>query len=470
MHSMINFLLESVISLSLLVTVYLLFLKEETFLKLNRIFLLSSLLFSLVLPIVKIKLLEPQPIMLQEITVTPYRNMFEAVNIYGKDFSMSVEQVLITHKLLIWIYIIGLCLLLFQLIFRLIQIRKLIRKHLIQPYFGAKLVLMDQDYGTFSFLNYIFINRKLIKSDDFNKIAAHELEHIKQGHTWDILFLEFLVALQWFNPFVWILRSVVRENHEYLADRAVLASGVSRGYYKQLLMNQFTGEQILITNNFNYSMIKNRIKMMSKIKSSKIASLKYLPGLLLAVILTLVFACEQKEVSDPTIGTESGVLNLTIIDEDQLKIEGNAVDIERVTRMMSGSNEFDLKNDSNGYLVLLKKKNIPRVLTGDEQIFFIVEDMPEFPGGESALRQFIANNIKYPEVAQQNGIEGRVYVTFVVDNEGNIANAKIARGVDPSLDMEALRVVNSLPKWKPGYQRGQPVNVSYTVPINFALQ
>jgi|SRR5690554_49316 len=470
MHSMINFLLESVISLSLLVTVYLLFLKEETFLKLNRIFLLSSLLFSLVLPIVKIKLLEPQPIMLQEITVTPYRNMFEAVNIYGKDFSMSVEQVLITHKLLIWIYIIGLCLLLFQLIFRLIQIRKLIRKHLIQPYFGAKLVLMDQDYGTFSFLNYIFINRKLIKSDDFNKIAAHELEHIKQGHTWDILFLEFLVALQWFNPFVWILRSVVRENHEYLADRAVLASGVSRGYYKQLLMNQFTGEQILITNNFNYSMIKNRIKMMSKIKSSKIASLKYLPGLLLAVILTLVFACEQKEVSDPTIGTESGVLNLTIIDEDQLKIEGNAADIERVTRMMSGSNEFDLKNDSNGYLVLLKKKNIPRVLTGDEQIFFIVEDMPEFPGGESALRQFIANNIKYPEVAQQNGIEGRVYVTFVVDNEGNIANAKIARGVDPSLDMEALRVVNSLPKWKPGYQRGQPVNVSYTVPINFALQ
>lgn len=467
---MINFLLESVISLSLLVTVYLVFLKGETFLRLNRIFLLSSLLFSLVLPILKIRLLEPQPIMLQEITVTPYRNMFEAVNIYGKDFSMSVEQVLITHKLLIWIYIIGLFLLICQLIFRLIQIRKLIRKHPIQPYYGAKMVLMDQDYGTFSFLNYVFISRKLIGSDDFKKIAAHELEHIKQGHTWDILFLEFLVALQWFNPFVWVLRSVVKENHEYLADRAVIASGVSRGYYKQLLINQFTGEQIIITNNFNYSMIKNRIKMMSKIKSSKIASLKYLPGLLLAMILTLVFACEQKEVSDPILGTESEVLNLTIIDENQLKIEGNAVDIERVTRMMSGSNEFDLKKDSNGYLVLQKKKNIPRVLTGNEQIFFIVEVMPEFPGGENALRQFISNNVKYPEAAQQKGIQGRVYVTFVVDKEGNTANAKIVRGVDPSLDMEALRVVNSLPKWKPGYQKGEAVNVSYTVPINFALK
>jgi protein TonB len=99
-----------------------------------------------------------------------------------------------------------------------------------------------------------------------------------------------------------------------------------------------------------------------------------------------------------------------------------------------------------------------------------VEDMPEFPGGELELRKFIANNIEYPKAAQENGIQGKVYVTFVVDKNGEIANAKIARGVDPTLDQEALRVVNSLPKWIPGKQRGQKVNVSYTVPINFALQ
>lgn len=106
----------------------------------------------------------------------------------------------------------------------------------------------------------------------------------------------------------------------------------------------------------------------------------------------------------------------------------------------------------------------------DTQIFFIVEEMPEFPGGEPALRQFIANAIKYPVIAQENGIQGRVYVTFVVNTDGSIADARIARGVDPSLDKEALRVVNSLPKWKPGKQRGKPVRVSYTVPINFVLQ
>lgn len=106
----------------------------------------------------------------------------------------------------------------------------------------------------------------------------------------------------------------------------------------------------------------------------------------------------------------------------------------------------------------------------DTEIFVIVEDMPEFPGGEVALRRWIANNIKYPVIAAENGIQGRVYVQFVVDRDGSISNAKIARGVDPSLDQEALRVVNSLPKWKAGMQRGKPVRVSYTVPINFQLQ
>ena len=106
----------------------------------------------------------------------------------------------------------------------------------------------------------------------------------------------------------------------------------------------------------------------------------------------------------------------------------------------------------------------------EAKVFFIVEDMPEFPGGELALRNWIASNINYPTIAQENGIQGKVYVTFVVGKDGGVNNAVIARGVDTSLDKEALRVVNLMPKWKPGKQRGQPVNVSFTVPINFVLQ
>ncbi len=105
----------------------------------------------------------------------------------------------------------------------------------------------------------------------------------------------------------------------------------------------------------------------------------------------------------------------------------------------------------------------------EKQVFMIVEEMPEFPGGEKALREFIANSIRYPLVAQDNGIQGRVYVSFTVDKTGMVTDAEVVRGVDPSLDQEALRVVKSLPKWVPGKQRGQAVDVRYTVPIQFSL-
>ncbi len=112
---------------------------------------------------------------------------------------------------------------------------------------------------------------------------------------------------------------------------------------------------------------------------------------------------------------------------------------------------------------------------GDEdreegEIFIIVEEMPEFPGGQQALTEYLASSIRYPVIAQENGIQGRVYIQFVVNQDGAVTNATILRGVDPSLDREALRVVEAMPKWKPGRQRNRPVRVSYTVPINFVLQ
>lgn len=106
----------------------------------------------------------------------------------------------------------------------------------------------------------------------------------------------------------------------------------------------------------------------------------------------------------------------------------------------------------------------------EPQVFFIVEDMPEFPGGELALRKYIAENVRYPEMAKENDIQGTVYVRFVVDTDGSVKNVEVIRGVDPLLDKEAVRVVQGLPKWKPGKQRGKAVKVSHSVPIKFALQ
>lgn len=474
MNSTVNFLLESGVSLSLLATIYLLFLRKETFFRMNRLFLLGSLLFSVVLPFLKFRIYEPQPVMLSEITVTPYRNVLEAVTVYGQDLSVTVEQAILSATMLIWVYLAGVVFLFGRFLFRLSQVWFLIQKNEVHQYNRFKLVLLEKECSPYSFLNYVFASRSLQNSEGYDRMMAHETEHVKQGHSADVLILEILTVFQWFNPFMWMLRRAIRENHEFLADQAVLRSGVNRGYYKNLLLSQFTGGQLVLTNNFNYSLIKNRIKMMSKIKSSKLANIKMILGVLTAGALIILFACEQKEteihenqISDEEIIT----LKSTLLDDGRMKIEGTVEDMEEFKKRFSEANSFKIETDSLGNIFLVQKKEeLPKTLKGDEQIFFIVEEMPEFPGGEPELRKFIANHIEYPAEAQENGIQGRVYVTFVVDKNGEVANAKIARGVDPALDKEALRVVNSLPKWIPGKQRGQTVNVSYTVPINFALQ
>lgn len=101
--------------------------------------------------------------------------------------------------------------------------------------------------------------------------------------------------------------------------------------------------------------------------------------------------------------------------------------------------------------------------------FYVIEEKPEFPGGEAAMFQWISKNVKYPEIAKENGVQGKVFVQFVISKEGKVTDVQVVRGVDPSLDKEAIRVIQSMPAWKPGKQRGKPVKVSFQLPINFKL-
>lgn len=408
--------------------------------------------------------------MLAEITVTPYRNVIEAVTVYSQEFSGSVEQAVLSTRIVLFAYLAGVVFFLGRFLFRIAQLMLVIHKNEVRQVKDFKLVTLEKEISPYSFLDFVFVSRTLQQTDGYDRMIAHELEHVKQGHSVDVLILELLTVFQWFNPFMWMLRRSVRENHEYLADRAVLISGVNRGYYKKLLLNQFVGGQLVIANNFNYSLIKKRIKMMSKIKSSKLAITKIAFGVVVAAALIVAFACEQKESIDVQPMADNPTVKLTLQGE-KIKVDGTIEDVAKMKTLFDEDSGFEVLTDSVGNVFLLKKEaKLPELLDSDEQVFFIVDDMPEFPGGEEALRKHIGNAVKYPVVAQENGIQGKVYVSFVVSKDGSVANAKIARGVDPSLDAEALRVVNGLPKWEPGKQRGKAVNVSYTVPINFALQ
>ncbi len=163
----------------------------------------------------------------------------------------------------------------------------------------------------------------------------------------------------------------------------------------------------------------------------------------------------QEEVKPPPPPPPPKVADVLNIVEDDVEIE-EELDIEDTE--MEEDTEVD-------FAELTMEEEVD-----DAPVFFIVEDMPEFPGGEMELRKYIAKTVQYPVIAQENNIQGRVYVSFVVSKTGDVTEVKIARGVDPNLDKEAIRVVQKMPKWKPGKQRGKAVKVSYTVPINFVLQ
>lgn len=472
MNSAVNFLVESGVSLALLSLIYILFLRKETFFRLNRIFLLVSVVFSVLLPFLHFRVYEAQPIMLAEVTVTPYKNLLEAVTVYGQDLSGTVVKRISSSRLIVFAYSLGLFFFTIRLALKLIQVFTLIRNNPVQTSGKIKFVLLEEEMSPFSFLNYVFVNPQRREDKDYKDVLVHEMEHIRQGHTFDILILEILTILQWFNPFMWILKRVIRENHEFLADRAVLNSGVNARKYKQLLLSQTLGLQLDVANHFNSSLVKKRIKMLSRIKSSKLANFKYVVGAFSIVALLTVFACEKKETMDISMSNEKSSSMQLSVEDGKIKISGNDMDVKKVKEILSAENIM-FSRDSLGNTYIWSEEDSKPAYARNEnigQVFAIVEEMPEFPGGDIALRKFISNSIKYPVMAQENDIQGKVYTRFVVGKDGYVKNASIARGVDPLLDKEALRVINTLPKWKPGKQKGVAVNVSYTVPINFTLQ
>lgn len=554
MFDFVNYIYESGISLGLFTLLYFLFLQRETYFRTNRLFLLFALLFSVLLPLLHIRILEAHPVMLNEITVTPYRNLLETVSVYGNQVSSSIVREISTSTYIIAVYLLGVSFFALRLIIRLVQIFRLINQNEIFTEQGMKLVLLDRELTPFSFLSYVFAPKDIKDQQGWEKMLIHELEHVKQGHSFDILVLEVLTVFQWFNPFFWLMKRLLRENHEFLADRAVLAHEETPAFYKKLLLQQFIGPQIQMTNNFNYSLIKKRIQMMSQIKSSKLAHAKLISGLIISAVLIAFFSIENKATASSTrIESTNSQLSVTeaevpmktdvsvvetsfssdadvVKNQDEkpktdsvksagkedikevnviayrarkldlngnyqraaddtltifiggkpLEVTGDPSAIEQMQAALSQSGQLKMvRNVQTGSMDLVytespkstKKKHIESEDTIDgEPVFFIVEEMPQFQGGDLGLRKFIANEVRYPKIAQENGIQGKVFVNFVVDKKGKVRNAKVARGVDPSLDAEALRVVSALPDWTPGKQRGQAVAVAYTVPINFALQ
>jgi TonB family protein len=398
--------------------VYFAFLKNETFFKLNRFYLIFTVLGSFILPLFHFS---NQTIKIP----STFSETLNTVNVFSNQ-SLISNYSLNIFSIIFIVYIAIASFFLIRYLFRIIILSSnFINKSEITSDGDYKLIKTNKDIPPCSFFNYIIIPNRLIDSGDLPKILTHENVHVKQMHSVDNLFIELITALLWFNPFVWKIKTAIKNTHEYLADEGVVEQGFDTTGYRLLLLEHAVGFKLGLANNLNQSITLKRMLMLNKSKSNWAAKLKLLSVIPVLFLLIGVFSCES-EMKNP----------------------------ENIVKDALSSDQSTETNEINSA----------------DSVFVEVENTPEFPGGNDALMNFIASNVKYPQVAKENGITGKVFVQFVVSKDGSVKNVTIARGVDKLLDEEALRVIKSLPNWTPGKNRGVAVNVQFTIPINFQLK
>lgn len=341
--------------------------------------------------------------------------------------------------MLLGIYWVGVAVLSLRLVWQLFSIIRLAVISRKQEVEGITVHLLRGEGSPFSFFRWVFMYPSTMEGKQLHEVMVHECTHVSGLHSLDTLFSELFSIACWFNPFAWLMKQEVRMNLEYLADESVLSDGNARKSYQYHLLGlayRQSNESTKIANNFNLLPLKKRIKMMNKRRTSEIGKAKYLLFAPLAGVLLMVSNIES-------VAREIGE-QIPEVAEVQQKAEQAAEE---------------------------KVKTKPQTDTTKKKKTWdcMPETMPYFPGGQELLLKYLADNIKYPASAVKAKKQGRVIVTFIVQKDGSVTHAKIAKSIDPELDAEALRIVKGMPKWTPGTQNGKPVSVRYMVPVKFSL-
>jgi TonB family protein len=433
--------------------VYSLMLSKDTFYRRNRVFIILSLVFALILPFITLQTLKPWNIQffgkfLSEVFVTASVNHSNSMS-HGSSFSGLLQMIYSIYILVAIIFI-------FKLLIDLLNLLFLIIRHKNK---GSRIIRFHGfNTSGFSAMGYIFINSRL-SPEDAGEIIRHEQNHLKQNHFVDIIFIEIIKAAQWFNPVIYLFNRSLRAIHEYEADKECLSSGVPVVNYQCLLLNQvFKSSAFNLTNSFsNPSLIKKRMVMMTKERTSNIAGLKMVIVLPVTAVVFLAISA-YKEIPNSSVKQLSPA---TVIQNSGSEYSSEVL---APPPPPPPPPEYNASKDND-------KTAIEETAVSPEEVPYVaVEEMPMYPGGDIALLKHIAENTSYPEVAKINNIQGRVIIRFCVTATGGINQISVLKGVDPELNAEAMRVVKTLSGFKPGKQGGKPVPVWYMVPITFTLK
>ena len=422
------------VALILLYGFYRLTVSRDTFFGLRRLTLWLIYAVALMVPALNL-----------EYWVRDTPTMASMANVYADTFYpvvvVKAQAPSITWMdMLLGIYWAGVAVLSLRLVWQLFSIIRLAVISRKQEVEGITVHLLRGEGSPFSFFRWVFMYPSTLEGKQLHEVMVHECTHVSGLHSLDTLFSELFSIACWFNPFAWLMKQEVRMNLEYLADESVLSDGNARKSYQYHLLGlayRQSNESTKIANNFNLLPLKKRIKMMNKRRTSEIGKAKYLLFAPLAGVLLMVSNIES-------VAREIGE-QIPEVAEVQQKAEQAAEE---------------------------KVKTKPQTDTTKKKKTWdcMPETMPQFPGGQGVLMKYLAANIKYPASAVKAKKQGRVIVTFIVQKDGSITHAKIAKSIDPELDAEALRIVKGMPKWTPGTQNGKPVSVRYMVPVKFSLQ
>ena len=464
---LIKYMFPSAISLLVFYALFAMTLRNETFFGWNRMFLVMSMVVSFILPWIHLSLPVPLPsselitytlsFTSQEVVVTadaPEKFSFLSFFAMGRQF-------------LFYAYLAGVIFFTLRMLAGLCRILYLIYQYGIVRHQDTKVVFMYNNIPHFSFFNLVFINRNFLETaQDEALILIHEKEHLRQRHFIDLILLELLIVFQWFNPAAWLYRHSLKRIHEYQADRAVVSRGHEMTAYMCLIFNQVSGfRPDVFINKFNFFTLKKRIIMMSKSKSSEWAKSRILLAVPIVALLLLGFGFransqENNMTVNVMLETPDNTTNMTV------NVMMDNVGAGETTVMVDINPDGSIGLIQSLAISDTTKTNIPAT---NEEVFVIVDAPPTYPGGDDARLEFLRSNINYPPAAKEKGIQGTVYIGFVVEKDGTVNDVKVMRGIHKLLDDEALRVTKLMPKWTPGRQKGEIVRVSYNMPIKFTI-
>jgi TonB family protein len=499
--NMLNYIIEANVGLILFLLAYVVVLRKETNFKINRLFLLAGVIVSLLFPLLHFQsrvasiptlgnLLPTY--LLPEIIITDRHIESSTGQFFNKGIWLYFEM----------IYFAGIIFFTIRFLIQLFGLIRTIRKSIVHLQGELKIIKSPDDKPAFSFFNFIFLpDSPGISQAENNKIILHETIHAKQFHSFDTLLVNIIQIFFWFNPILKSYKNIFVQLHEFEADaRAVENTNVDE-YCSLLAKVALRSADYKLASHFNNSLTLKRIQMMKTIKK-KIRPWKLLVIASMIPVAFLVIACQDQITNEVAEITKSSTMAIDVPPEVQLKYDElqnanpdkkfllmetdenmmpkveamkekyQALHREQISRIELITPTAKPKESPRTFAIIEYDENMERVASQSklgENVYTMVENTATPQGGMKVFYEHIGKILKYPKDARQQGIEGKVFVEFIVEVDGSISNVKLKKGIGHGCDEEAMNAVKTAPKWNPGINNGVAVRQQIILPISYKL-